>query len=57
MASLGSSIPVDCPICTDAVDIPMQEIAREGTVLTVTIDVGVLGQHIATAHSRAGATV
>ncbi|MFF1284290.1 hypothetical protein ACFVY4_26560 [Streptomyces sp. NPDC058299] len=57
MASpLGTHVPVDCPLCDSSVNIPVTETGRDGTLLTVTLDLGVLRQHVTTAHQRAGET-
>jgi len=57
MASLGSSVPVDCPVCDTPVRLPVRDLGRAGSVLSVTIDTGPLHAHVADAHppSTAGA--
>ncbi|MFD0032523.1 hypothetical protein ACFVJK_30500 [Streptomyces sp. NPDC127172] len=53
MASLlGSSVPFPCPACTAPMTVPLKEVAHNGDVLTVELDLGPFRAHIATAHNR-----
>jgi hypothetical protein len=55
MASLGTHVPIDCPVCPDRVDVPVKEVAGDepgDLVLTIEVDLGAWRKHIAAVHSR-----
>ncbi|MFF7142252.1 hypothetical protein ACFZB5_13520 [Streptomyces nodosus] len=52
MAYLGTHIPLTCPACAERVVLPVKETGREGSTVTVSMDLTPFHTHIAAAHTR-----
>ncbi|MGR3875796.1 hypothetical protein ACUXZZ_45505 (plasmid) [Streptomyces graminifolii] len=61
MASrLGSHVTIDCPICPEPVDLPLQDhgvdFSQHPHVVNLTLDVRPLHDHVAATHRKTEAT-
>ncbi|MEW2301988.1 hypothetical protein AB0958_18775 [Streptomyces sp. NPDC006655] len=51
MASfLGTHVPVDCPVCSEEVKIPIREMGVTNNVITVGLNMAPLHEHVANGH-------
>ncbi|NUR01358.1 MAG: hypothetical protein HOY79_33985 [Streptomyces sp.] len=55
MASLGTHVPVECPVCDEPVRLPIADVSTSRSALTVQIDTAPLHAHVAEHRAPAGA--